>query len=419
MEVLSHAAPAPPPVLPFSLFEGPGLEAAPPPCESPPPLPPRERDSPLVHGVLSQNPALVNDSIVIAEKKRQPQSVPKPRPSAAVSKPKPASQGGVSAAAGAKTLPSKRASTGVLFGVKDKELPAPDIVKQTRKLFEAGSGTGSSRKFGAKSGMTKAKSTSSLYSRPTSRSNSFDTPLTKTGRKKSEEDLTSRPPFLTSGSPARRSSRGSATSPARKSSTSSPARTPRLPSKPGTGPGVTSRPALPAKPSHLSPMVSGKPVSSAIVDRHVQKVTPTKIVSKPGAFRDTSRPSAVKNTGGGSGLVKASVATVIPSDSRDASKDLGSKSIQLNLHPINSSQGQGDSENDAEMGVKRVSASSIQNIRNSGNHVNFKFDDKKVAKNHLPGMENKKVLPPKQVRKQTTITLKVELRITRIGLPLD
>ena len=117
-------------------------------------------------------------------------------------------------------------------------------------------------------------------------------------------------------------------------------------------------------------------------------------------------------------MVKASVATVIPSDSRDASKDLGSKSIQLNLHPINSSQGQGDSENDAEMGVKRVSASSIQNIRNSGNHVNFKFDDKKVAKNHLPGMENKKVLPPKQVRKQT-ITLKVELRNTRIGLPLD
>ena len=386
VEVLSHAAPAVSPVLPFSL-----LEAAPPPCESPPPLPPRERDTPLVHGVLSQNPALVNDSIVIAEKKRQTQSPPKPRPSAAVSKTKPAAKGGVSAAAGAKTLPSKRASTGVLFGVKDKELPAPDIVKQTRKLFEAGSGTGSSRKFGAKSGMTKAKSTSSLYSRPTSRSNSFDTPLTKTGRKKSEEDMTSRPPFLTSGSPARRSSRSSAASPARKSSTSSPARTPRLPSKPGSD--VTSRPALPAKPSHL--MVSGKPVSSAIVERHVQKVTPTKIVSKPGAFRDTSRPSAVKNSSGGSGLVKASVATVIPSDSRNASQDLGSKSIQLNLHPIN--MGQSHSENDADMGVKRVSASSIQNIRNSGNHVNFKFDDKKVAKNHLPGIENKKVLPPKQV----------------------
>ena len=94
-------------------------------------------------------------------------------------------------------------------------------------------------------------------------------------------------------------------------------------------------------------------------------------------------------------MVKASVATVIPSDSRNASQDLGSKSIQLNLHPINI--GQSHSENDADMGVKRVSASSIQNIRNSGNHVNFKFDDKKVAKNHLPGIENKKVLPPKQV----------------------
>ena len=147
------------------------------------------------------------------------------------------------------------------------------------------------------------------------------------------------------------------------------------------------RPALPAKPSHLG----GKPVSSAIVDRHVQKVTPTKNLARPGAMRDSVRASPARS----GGLVKASVATVIPSDSKELSrsKELGSASIQLNLHPIKA-------DSDAE-GVKRVSSSSIQNIRNSGNHVNFKFDDKKGPRNHLPGLENKKTLPPKQVRKNS------------------
>ena len=160
------------------------------------------------------------------------------------------------------------------------------------------------------------------------------------------------------------------------------------------------RPALPAKPSHLG----GKPVSSAIVDRHVQKVTPTKNLARPGAMRDSVRasparsqePGALRDSvraspGRSGGLVKASVATVIPSDSKELSrsKELGSASIQLNLHPIKA-------ESDGE-GVKRVSSSSIQNIRNSGNHVNFKFDDKKGPRNHLPGLENKKTLPPKQV----------------------
>ena len=198
------------------------------------------------------------------------------------------------------------------------------------------------------------------------------------------------------------------------------------------------RPALPAKPSHLG----GKPVSSAIVDRHVQKVTPTKNLARPGAMRDSVRssparsqepgalrdsvrsspgrsqepgalrdsvrsspgrsqePGALRDSvrsspGRNGGLVKASVATVIPSDSKELSrsKELGSASIQLNLHPIKA-------DSDAE-GVKRVSSSSIQNIRNSGNHVNFKFDDKKGPRNHLPGLENKKTLPPKQVRKNS------------------
>ena len=100
------------------------------------------------------------------------------------------------------------------------------------------------------------------------------------------------------------------------------------------------------------------------------------------------------------GIVKASLATVIPDadvNKQDANvKDLETKSIQLNLRPINS---QNDSENICELGTKRVSPETIQSIRNSGNHVNFKFDDKSNSnvKTHLPGKETKKPLPPKQV----------------------
>ena len=93
-----------PPVLPYTYFEGAGGA---PPCESPPPLPPRERESPLVHSVLSNSPALVNDAILITDKKK-PVSQSE---ASVVTRP-------IRSQAGAKTLPPKRASTGVLFGVK-------------------------------------------------------------------------------------------------------------------------------------------------------------------------------------------------------------------------------------------------------------------------------------------------------------
>ena len=104
------------------------------------------------------------------------------------------------------------------------------------------------------------------------------------------------------------------------------------------------------------------------------------------------------------GLVKASLATVIPAESskhQDAAspgdREADTKPILLNLRPLSSAPGEG-----AELGTKRVTPSSIQNIRNSGNHVNFKFDaDKTSGKTHLPGMvDSKKTLPPKQVRFQ-------------------
>ena len=366
-------------VLPYTYFDG-DHDRPPPPCESPPPLPPRDRDSPGVHAVLN-NPALVNDVIIIPDK-----TPPPPKPSTKTSVSKQTHQTGLVSSntrpkqhpTNAKTLPSKRASTGVLFGVKDKELPAPDIVKQTRKLFETNSGSGAGRRFtGAKSGsgnLTKAKSTSSLYTKPPSRSNSFDMPLSRTARKKSEEDLSQRPQVKSGTSPSRKYSR----------TNSSPARTPKLPLKP-TPTKSTPRPALPAKPSHL--VGSVKPTNSAIVDRHVQKVTPTKIVNS----KNFSKSSP--------GLVKASLATVIPSDVTN--RDLESKSIQLNLQPINSDNNTTENGSDT-VGGKRVSSASIQNIRKSGSHVNIKFDDSSSSsakiKTHLPGGDVKKTLPPKQVK---------------------
>ena len=383
VEVLSFQAEKTP-VLPLTFFSSDAVVSTPP-SESPPPLPPRERDSPSVHGVLSSAPALVNDLIIIADKQPPPipSSHPKPAPQAsAPSKPKmrPTSSSNLSKTANQK----QRSSTGVLFGVKDKELPAPDIVKETRKLFESNSSGG--RRAGAKAGgLTKSKSTSSLYSRSPSRSNSVEKPVTRPGPK----------PSLSS----------------RSGPSSSPQRRPKLPSKPSSPSTAVARPALPAKPSHLSPLVPpSKPssVRSAIVDRHLQKQTPTTTKAvrsnydkkSTGAFRAGASPA---QTGSNGGLVKASLANVIPSDSpgleQDAkTRDLEHKSIQLNLRPINSEKETKKGTDDK--GTKRITSASIENIRNSGNVVNFVFNDKSSGvKTHLPS-DQAKSSPPKQVRER-------------------
>ena len=404
VEVLSFLAEKTP-VLPSTFFSV-DSGVSPPPSESPPPLPPRERDSPSVHGVLSSAPALVNDQIIIADKQPPPipSSHPKPAPatsktsaaplSSGASKPKMRSTGSNHSKTGNQ---KQRSSTGVLFGVKDKELPAPDIVKETRKLFESNSSAG--RRAGTRTGgLTKAKSTSSLYSKSPSRSNSV-------------EKAVARPATKPSGS----GRSGYSSSPQRRPSTS-PAR-PKLPSKTSSSSAVA-RPALPAKPSHLSPMVNGKPssVRSSIVERHLQKVTPTTSAAtkavksnydkkSTGALRAVAAPVQTGSSNGG--LVKASLANVIPSDSpgleQDAkTRDLEHKSIQLNLRPINSEKETKKGTDDK--GTKRITSASIENIRNSGNVVNFVFNDKSSGvKTHLPAgaSDSAKTSPPKQVREIT------------------
>ena len=60
----------------------------------------------------------------------------------------------------------KRRSSGLLFGVEERELPAPDTVRETRKLFESRSSSTLAKKLMGPNGqtLTKSRSTSSLFS---------------------------------------------------------------------------------------------------------------------------------------------------------------------------------------------------------------------------------------------------------------
>ena len=152
------------------------------------------------------------------------------------------------------------------------------------------------------------------------------------------------------------------------------------------------------------------------MDRHLQKQTPTTTKAvrsnydkkSTGAFRAGASPA---QTGSNGGLVKASLANVIPSDSpgleQDAkTRDLEHKSIQLNLRPINSEKETKKGTDDK--GTKRITSASIENIRNSGNVVNFVFNDKSSGvKTHLPSTgtaDQAKGSPPKQVRERESTT---------------
>jgi len=147
-------------------------------------------------------------------------------------------------------------------------------------------------------------------------------------------------------------------------------------------------------------------------DKHVNKVTPTNLVtsSEKHSFPSHKQHAISSNGDTDTGLVKASLANVVPSDKTSAkgakvtngvSTDTDHRPVHLKLHPIvhQADQAQNDSLEDEE-GIKRISQASIQNIRNDGNVVNFIFDDKSPGvKSYLPGSNppDTKNSPPKQV----------------------
>jgi len=363
-----------------------------------------------INTVLSSTPALVND-IVLDEKPVK--DVPKPTPNESVPKYKPklstSSTGPKLSTSTGPKLPSsslgpklpasslgpklssgptgshlqKRPSAGLLFGVKKNELPANDTVKETRKLFE--NGTVKSKSGGRTPlGLTKSKSTSSLYSKPASRSNSVEKTSAPTAnrlsRKSSEENLhratltqnatrkaasTSSPAKRTNSTtnkPERSSSplsssnshRGHSRSPIRKSSVGDRTGSSRLrnqspqssssedkktnhsgSSSPSPRHSLTRepKPVIPTKPSHLSPQVNGKSSLSGpslYKSSIVNKVTPTPLVPPPRSSLSSSSPSPPVTK---SGPPKFPAHADNNNKFKDMSR-LSNKNIQLNLQPL-------------------------------------------------------------------------------------
>ena len=197
----------------------------------------------------------------------------------------------------------KRRSSGILFGVEERELPAPDTVRETRKIFESRSSSSLAKKLMGPNGtLTKSRSTSSLYSRelPTSNaSNSRFLDKNKSGQLKNslgsnlnQSNLNKSPigpiPFRSGISVERRNSnskspiRRVSSSPNRnvansvlpkkviKQSSQSPSRrnsyvnpSSQKPSLQRNAPKVTNKPTLPSKPAHLSSSLSASVANKA------------------------------------------------------------------------------------------------------------------------------------------------------------
>lgn len=108
----------------------------------PPPLPPKSTTSHM--DTVLNSEALANDNVQLSEKSKARSSDTSTSSTVIASLRRP--------------FAYRRRSAGLLFGVEEKELPAPDTVKETRKIFETKSGTHTARPA-----LIKSRSTSSLY----------------------------------------------------------------------------------------------------------------------------------------------------------------------------------------------------------------------------------------------------------------
>ena len=216
----------------------------------PPPLPPKEKAA--IDGVVN---SLANDNLIIVDAKAPPSVTAKKAVSS-----KPAST--------SSTLPHKKATSGqeitrssdlansrkplykrrsssLLFGVEERELPAPDTVKETRKIFESRSGGPGGRKpipfhlagYRPREGLTKSKSTSNLYH--SERDESPTSEAARTTRKQQSEDhMSASSSKQYQGSSSRRTSVPNVATPP--------------PQSPVKKCSATAKPVLPSKPAHLS-----------------------------------------------------------------------------------------------------------------------------------------------------------------------
>ena len=199
----------------------------------------------------------------------------------------------------------KRRSSGILFGVEERELPAPDTVRETRKIFESRSSSSLAKKLiGPNGTLTKSRSTSSLYARelPTSStSNSrYNLEKNKYSQVKNSMGSNLNQPHInkTTGGPlpfragisverrnsqskspvrrvssspnrnlanstlAKKTTKQSSQSPSRRNSYVNPAS--QKSSLQRNAPKVSNKPTLPSKPAHLSSSINASVTNKTI-----------------------------------------------------------------------------------------------------------------------------------------------------------
>jgi len=443
----ASTADAPKPVYTESFLE-PTLEARPP-SVSPPPLPPRESRAepptpPPVNHVLSSNPALVNENIVISSAAGSTTNSPslpakkafsskpaalrsnKPIPSFTTTNNKQSRSTNIKsspvsvAVETTKPTSMKPVSPGLLFGVKERELPAPDTVRETRKLFEANNGGSRATRKISGGGLTKSKSTSSLYTKPGSRSSSIEarSPARGSPARRRGGAIGSSPRRISESSGGYKMAGGgdagqlSSSRPAgndnesvskRSASNLTKSReTPIERLKSGPGLRTCDRPAIPVKPTHLSPIVANNFKRSPSDLRPKLNPVTNKINNTQSTVITEAKNGHLAGTAGMSPSVTSSNKKTEISEVEN---------VRLNLHPVsnnttpttpanNNSKIHSDLAVSAkrpqspfledEDGVKRISADSIQNIRRDGNVMSFQFTSAPASGlSHLPGAKIK------------------------------
>jgi len=436
-----------------------------PPSVSPPPLPPREKlELNNINLVLNTTSSLVNQCVHIAEK-ASPVVIPSQQPI-------PSSQTKHSSYSRSKYAPSgtkpilkhvqkplqktlQKPPSPVNTGIKDKELPAPDIVKETRKLFESESTRSSGRKLKSSTatGLTKSKSTSSLYTR----SSSID--KSAMSRKKSEEDLhralissssskstTSPPGRKPSGKPYRSSSPKQPIRDAslrdRRACNPSPGRSPNKEQTPPKLAAKNSslrvtRPVIPAKPSHLSPILNKTNTyrsvqkdklgqNKSVIVKPAAKVEKENAQAKPDRTEKknemenvrlslTPISKATPLSAGVSALPNSppraylsspdeAVTPVSKPQGQNGARHVG-QTVEAKLAVVDLENSQPsplpigsvnqDNVGASEEGIKRISKDSMSNIRKDASVVSFNFPaSSSASKSHLPGASNKRDCKP-------------------------
>ena len=245
----------------------------------------------------------------------------------------------------------KRRSSGLLFGVEERELPAPDIVKDRRKIFETIDKTSTGRGGAGSRGsfLTKSQSTSSLYSstysnsRSPSRERSNNEVNRKLTRKKSDENITAA--SRRHVSPQRRVTYVNYIN---KSSLYQ-----------NVAPKVNSKPSLPTKPAniHFSRRDS--------IEQENVPVLPAKKNS-------VTSPSSITN--------------IIDKNVKFTPKLVSTTTTTATTPSVRKPAVVAD-EN-LEEGMKVISNDSLKNIRQSGATYSFSFqsDSVKNQKSHLPNL---------------------------------